>query len=184
MAGDYWFVFLESSIRLSVHHSSEKQRQGSDFSHSLTMWELMKTRQNTHHGGLCLDPPVVVLSRRLALSGGGSANGGGHWIVLALSSWPFELESLPGYSSWLYCAVTPLRLRPWPTSSELSCTLMGPDLHPSYAFSHIKHWKKTWYSLRIACCVFRTRHKVLVLSVIFLYPHVNTQGEIVYLPAW
>lgn len=82
MAGDYWFVFLVSSIRLSGHHTSEKQQQGSDFSHSLTMWELMKTRQNTHHGGLCLDPPVVVLSRRLALSGGGSANGGGHWIGL------------------------------------------------------------------------------------------------------
>lgn len=99
MAGDYWFVFLESSIHLSGHHSSEKQWQGSDFPHSLTMWELMKIRQNTHHGGLCLDPPVVVLSRGLLCLEEGQQMEGDIGLVLALSSWPFELESLPGYSS-------------------------------------------------------------------------------------
>lgn len=102
-------VFLESSIRLSGHHSSEKQRQGSNFSHCLMTWELMKTSRTrvmvvfvwTHllwysaEGLLCLDEGQQT-ERDIGLA-------------LALSSWPFELESLPRCSSVFFCAITSFR---------------------------------------------------------------------------
>lgn len=97
----------------------------------------------------------------LPLSGRGSANGEGLWIglgtfLLALRTW--ELTWILLFI--LLCCHLFQDLGLDPLALNWDAHWWGLTYVPAMLF-HILSTGKTWYSLRIACCVFRAHHKVL-----------------------